>query len=105
MVKRIRTHHFRPLRPFRIGDFDGHRGADGLAKTYAGKHAHLVLFELHACTTAIAETTARQCADDILRGDVDARRQPFDHGDKCLAVRFACCLPAQHALSFSTECN
>ena len=105
MIKRIGAHHFGPLRPLGVGDLNGHRRADGLTETHAGKHTNLVLLELHTCATAISKTTTRQRADNILRSDVDARRQPLDHGDKRLAVRFTCCLPAQHANSFSSECN
>ena len=97
VVEWIRTHHLGPFRPFGIGDLDGDGRADGLAETHTGEHADLVLFEFHARTTAISETSACQCADDILSSDVDARRQPLDHGDKRFAVRFTCCLPAQHA--------
>ena len=105
MIKRVGAHHFSPLRPLGVGDFNGHRRADGLTEAHTGKHTNLVLLELHTCATAISKTTTRQRANNILCRDVDARRQPFDHGDKRLTVRLTCCLPAQHANSFSSECN
>ena len=105
MIKRVGAHHFSPLRPLGVGDFNGHRRADGLTETHTGKHTDLVLLELHTRATTIPKTTTRQRANNILRGDMNARGQSLNHGDKRLTMRLACCLPTQHANSFSHECN
>ena len=105
MIKRIRTHHLSPLRPLGVGDLNGHRRTNRLTKTHTSQHTNLVLLELHTRATTIPKTTTRQRANNILRGDMNARGQSFNHGDKRLTMRLACCLPTQHANSFSHECN
>ena len=96
MVECIGAHDLGPLRPFGVGDFDGHRRAEGQAVAYTGQQTDLVLLELHAGTATISKSTACQCGNDIVRANTHAGRQPFNHGHQCFSVRLPCRLPTQH---------
>ena len=52
----------------------------------AGEQAHLVLFEPHAGTSAVAEPAAGKLGADVLDGDAQACRQALDDHDERLAV-------------------
>ena len=103
MVKRIGAHDLGPLGPFGVGDLHGDRRAQRTPMAHTGKQPHLVLFELHACSTPVAETTASQGTHHVIAYDLDAGGQALDHRHQCLAMRLACRLPTQHTFPFHSQ--
>ncbi len=95
MVECIGAHDLGPLRPFGVGDFDGHRRAEGQAVAYTGQQTDLVLLELHAGTATISKSTACQCGNDIVRANTTLAGNPSIHGHQRLSV-VPCRLPTQH---------
>ena len=75
-------------------DGDGRTERDPVAQPT--QELHLVLLELHPGAATVAESAARECVPDVLRGDVDAGGQSLEHRHECGTVGLTGGQPSQH---------
>lgn len=77
----------------------GHGAALGQSVPDSAQDAHLVLFELHAGTAAIAEAPACQRFLDGRGAYFDARRDALNNSDECRPMGLTGGQPTQHGFN------
>ena len=68
---------------------------------HAGEEGHFIGFKLHAGTTAVAQTAARQLTRNIVTSYVQASWQILNQRNERLAVGFTGGSPSKHVEQFT----
>jgi len=87
LLHRPRVHAVGPVGVVAVLDQQRDRATERAAVPNSAPDLGAIGLDLHAAAAAMAELAAGQIAVDIVGGQFDPRRDPFDQGDETGAVR------------------
>ena len=83
------AHPLLPVGVVAVGDLQRDRAAERAPVAHAGRDLGRVALDLHAPAAAVAELAARHVGVEVLRAQLQARRQTLDDAGQAGAVRLA----------------